>query len=352
MMVWLNVMTHCRFLGMWFSVLWLSLASSAFSHDDSQTPGVKHPFQVVPGWAAGWDAPEFQGAVSAIEVDASGQIWVLSRSPVPVRLYGATGQLIRSWGVGVFRKPHGLGFDREGRVWITDIGDHTARLFTPEGVLVRTLGTPGEAGVDQSHFDQPTDAAVGPDGSVYIADGYGNNRVVRFDRDGNFVSTFGTEGTRPGQFRLPHALVFDLVGRLYVADRSNGRIQIFDGSGQFLAEWTGIMMPWDLWVSPQGRIFACGSSPMRTTQLIKALPPGIPPRDQIVVEFDDLGQVRGRWTFPQGIKPGALDWVHALTFSADGSLFLGDIQGQRPQKFIRRPRTDADVEQAGFKPSP
>jgi len=326
------------------------LAGLAQAHDEelAQARASGNPFQFVPGWPAPPLDPAFKGAVSALEIDRSGQVWVISRSEVPVRIYNAKGQLIRSWGTGIFQKPHGLGFDAEGRAWITDIGNHTARLFTPEGELVLTLGTPGVAGVDETHFDQPTDAAIGPDGSVYIADGYGNNRVVRFDATGKFLQAFGTEGTGPGQFRLPHALVFDAQGRLYVADRSNGRIQIFDDAGKFLAEWADVMMPWDLWVSPRGQIFACGSSPMRKTTLIKALPPGIPPRDQIVVEFEPTGSVRNRWTLSQGNKPGSVDWVHALTFAPDGTLYLGDIQGQRAQKFVRRGLVDTNVEQAGF----
>jgi streptogramin lyase len=338
--------------------IFLALAGRVGSGQDGAPVASVAPggdgFQFEPSWPAGGVAPEFHGAVSALDVDRSGQIWVVSRSTVPVRVYDAKGQFVRSWGGGVFQKPHGLGFDAEGRAWITDIGDHTVRQFTPEGELLRTLGTPGEAGVDETHFNQPTDVAVGPDGSVYVSDGYGNNRVVRFDPSGRFQAAFGSLGTGPGQFRLPHALAFDGAGRLYVADRSNGRIQVFDASGRFLAEWADVLMPWDIWISPGGRIFVCGSSPMRRTGLgLKLLPPGIPPRDQIVVEFNAAGQVQARWMFPQGTKPGALDWVHGLTCTPDGALYLGDIQGERAQKFnfIQRKRSiDAGVERAANDP--
>ena len=111
-------------------------------------------------------------------------------------------------------------------------------------------------------------------------------------------------------------------------------------------------MPWDIWISPADRVFVCGSSPMSKKGLgLKLLPPGIPPRDQLVIEFNTVGQPRARWTFPSGTKPGALEWVHGLTFTSDGSLYLGDIQGQRAQKFVPRRRSvDTGVERAAGTP--
>ena len=290
-------------------------------------------YQVDAAWPTDGSRAEFGGAVSAIDIDSEGMIWVLGRSPVPVRVYDSQGALIRSWGSGVFTKPHGLGFDREGHVWITDVGDHTVRKFDSSGNLLQTLGNPGKAGADSTHFDQPTDVAIGPDRSIWVSDGYGNNRMVQFDPAGQFLQAVGSKGTGPGQFRLPHAVVIDDQGRLYVADRSNGRVQVFDGSGRFLREWAGVMMPWDLAITPDNMILACGSSPMSKGGGFRLTPPGIPPLDQVVMKFDTEGRVRDHWTFPRGDTKGQLDWVHGLATDRDGVIYLGDIMGRRAQKF-------------------
>jgi DNA-binding beta-propeller fold protein YncE len=293
-------------------------------------------YEIEPAWPSDPDEGRHDGAVSAIDIDAGGRVWVLGRGRVPVRVFDTRGNLVRAWGEGRFGKPHGLGFDAEGNVWIADVGRHVVEKFTPTGDHLLTLGTPGEAGTDSTHFDQPTDVAVAPDGEVFVSDGYGNNRIARFDTLGRFLGSFGTEGSGPGEFRLPHALIFDARGRLYVADRSNARVQIFDRTGRFLSEWRNLIVPWDLALAPDGEILAVGSTPMRRAGSLALVPLGIPPKDQVVLKLDPSGRVRELWAFPIGRSPaGSLDWVHGLAADEDGHLYLGDIQGQRVQKFRR-----------------
>lgn len=305
----------------------------------SKAPDLAAGYEVDAKWPANPAHRLDDGAVSAVATDSEGNIWVLSRGTTPVRVFDAAGKLVREWTHVAFRKPHGLAFDGAGNVWVTDAGAHVAQKFSPAGELLLTLGTPNEAGDDSSHFDQPTDVAIGPNQGIFVSDGYGNNRVVRFDANGKYLGAFGREGSGPGEFRLPHALAFDQHGRLYVADRSNARIQVFDVEGRPLAEFRNLMVPWDLCVTSDNHVLVCGSSPMRWPKGPQVgVPLGIPPKDQVVMKLTPEGAVRELWTFPLGLKaPGALDWVHGITVDATGALYLCDIEGKRVQKFQRLP---------------
>ena len=122
-------------------------------------------------------------------------------------------------------------------IWVADIGNHVVMRFTPEGKLLKMLGTYGEYGTDRTHLNEPTDMVITPRGEMFVSDGYGNSRVVHFDAGGKFVKAWGTLGTRPGQFSLPHAVALDSKGKLYVADRNNARIQVFSPEGESLDTW-------------------------------------------------------------------------------------------------------------------
>ncbi|HEV3162930.1 MAG TPA: peptidyl-alpha-hydroxyglycine alpha-amidating lyase family protein [Isosphaeraceae bacterium] len=278
------------------------------------------------------------GHVPGIAVDDRDQVWVFTRSVPPVQVYSAAGEFVRSWGEDVIKKAHHIRFDHQGNVWLADIGLHTVMQFTPEGKLLKTLGTKGTAGTDSAHFDQPTDVAVTPEGEVFVSDGYGNNRVVHFDKNGQFVKAWGELGTAPGQFSLPHAIVLDSRGRLYVADRNNVRVQVFDQEGKFLSEWRNVIVPWGLWITKSDEIWVCGSSPMpwRLTDVVL----GVPPKDQVFMKFNSDGKLLQLWTVPKGVdgqeRPGECNWVHAMAVDSKGNIYAGDINGKRAQKFVKK----------------
>jgi DNA-binding beta-propeller fold protein YncE len=318
-------------------------------------------YEAVPSWPA---RPKnlTWGAVAGIAISPSDQIWTFNRGTVPVQVYTASGELVRSWGQGQFREPHQVRIDHDGGVWLVDSGLHVVKKFTPEGKLLLTLGTAGEPGEDSTHLNRPTDVAVAPGGDTFVADGYGNNRVVHFDERGQFVGTWGSLGSGPGQFSLPHSIALDSRGRLFVADRNNARVQVFDQAGRFLDEWRDLLVPWHIAITDRDEIYVCGSSPMRWPKLpIPGLIVGIPPKDQLVMVFTPDGRLTRLCTFPKGQHPGELDWVHALGVDRLGNLYLGDIQGRRVQKFLRlepagregpiakdgRPKRDDPVQRAG-----
>ena len=211
------------------------------------------------------------GAVGAVDVDPDGKsIWVAERcgsdsldrrySPTgcadvpnvpPVLKFNPDGVAVRSFGTGMFATPHGIHVDSEGNVWVTDapftgagvvgsrLGHHVTKS-SPEGDVLLQLGVPGETANDERHFNMPSDVITAPNGDIFVADGHGgdsNARIVKFSADGTFITTWGERGAAPGQFNAPHGLAMDSQGRLFVADRGNNRIQIFDQEGNFLDEW-------------------------------------------------------------------------------------------------------------------
>ncbi len=210
----------------------------------------------VEGWAELPDGVEAWGQTIGIETDDDDNLWVFhrcfanncrERDDVPPMLkYDSSGRLLDSWGEGMFVWPHGSTLDEDGNVWVTDAqgGEgkgHVVVKFSPEGRVLMTLGTPGVAGVGENTFDGPADVAIAANGDIFIADGHGNDRIVKFSRDGEFLMEWGQEGTLLGEFNEPHTLAFDSRGRLFVGDRMNQRIQVFDQSGRFLAVWPAIM---------------------------------------------------------------------------------------------------------------
>lgn len=185
---------------------------------------------------AGWKF----GRVSAVAQNSKGEVFVFHRGDRadPIVVFDAEGKYLRSWGRGMFGNEHGLRIGPGGNVWITDNGNHQVIQFTPEGKVLMTLGVKGKPGVDENSFNRPTDIAFASNGDFYVSDGYGNSRVVKFSKDGKYLLSWGTPGTGPGEFNTPHAVALDSSGRVYVSDRENNRIQIFDGNGKFLKQWT------------------------------------------------------------------------------------------------------------------
>lgn len=278
------------------------------------------------------------GDMSGVAVDGQDRVWLYTRAQPPVQVFSADGKFIRSWGSDTIDRAHFLRFDCEGRVWVTDVGKHVVMQFTPEGKLLRTLGTPGEPGEDATHLNKPTDVAVTPAGEIYVSDGYGNNRVVQFDRDGKFVRSWGRLGVEPGEFSLPHSIALDSQGRIYVADRNNQRVQVFDAQGKFLAEWRNLIVPWGLWMMKNDELWVSGSSPMPWRDEDRVL--SCPPKDQILIRFDTTGRALQLWTLPLSpgdqFQPGGVDWLHGVSVDSHGNLYVGDIKGQRAQKLVRQ----------------
>lgn len=312
----------------------------------TQAHGVGYPkinlsagYQVDPTWPKRPEGIQWR-YVTGVAIDAQDRIYTLNANAPQVQVYDTQGNLLNSWGTGLFAAPHFIRIAPDGNVWTTDYRHHTVRKFTPQGELLLTLGVPNEAGNDTTHFNMPTDVVIAPAGDIFVTDGYGNNRIVHFDQHGRFIKAWGELGVNPGQLSQPHSIAMDSKGRLYVGERNNCRIQIFDQEGQPLTEWRNLINPWGIWISPKDEIYVCGSAPARWTERGNL---GNPPSDQLLIKFDTEGKAQELWVFPLAKEgemiPGALDWVHGIAVDSHGDLYLGDVADESKahlvQKFIR-----------------
>jgi DNA-binding beta-propeller fold protein YncE len=261
----------------------------------------------------------------------------------PVIQFGPDGHVVKSFGSGMFIWPHGLDVDRDGNVWVTDAvaanripkGDkrgHRVVKFSRDGKALMTLGTAGEAGSDAAHFNSPSDVAVAPNGDVLVADGHndnGNNRVMKFSRDGQFVKSWGKSGWAPGEFHGLHAIAIDSRGRVFVGDRGNNRIQIFDQEGKSLS------LPWTQFGKPSGIAFDS--------------------RDQIYVADSESDDVQNPgWEMGIRIGDAKSGWVNAflqfpwadpretsgngaefVAVDRDGNIYGGEPRPKQLRKYVR-----------------
>ena len=206
------------------------------------------------------------GLVSRVAADDQDRIYVFQRKDPPVVVFDREGKYLGAWGTGAVKDPHGLKIVG-GVVYTTDRSDSVVKSFTLDGKVLLALGKPGvhsDTGCTGAPwlaeraagpFNHPTEMMAHPNGDIYVTDGYRNARVHRFTRDGNLVKSWGTPGKRPGAFHLPHSIAFDQDGKLYVADRSNKRIQIFTPDGDFLDMWTGMGGPNDITRAKDGTFY-------------------------------------------------------------------------------------------------
>jgi DNA-binding beta-propeller fold protein YncE len=201
-----------------------------------------------------WAQPppgERLGSVSGVAIGPNDTVFGFLRDIGALWIFDSQGRFVRRFASGIAKMSHAVRVDRNGFIWTTDRGGHQVKKFNPDGMLMMTLGKYGVPGNGPDTFDQPTDVAVAPNGEFFVSDGYGNTRIVKFNKDGKFMKAWGEIGSGPGQFRLPHSIVIDSRNRLLVADRcyvvdttvdprrvcKDHRIQIFDTDGKFLDQW-------------------------------------------------------------------------------------------------------------------
>ena len=185
--------------------------------------------------AAGWEL----GMVSWVAADPNGAMYMLQRGDKadPIIAFDREKRVVRSWGKGLYTTPHALRVDPPGNIWTTDAKTSMVYKFAPDGRMLLEISVGGQPADCTGAFCGTTDVAFAPNGNVFIADGYRNARILEYTPDGRKLREWGTPGTGPGQFRLPHSIVIDEQGIVYVADRENGRVQRFDLTGRFLGEW-------------------------------------------------------------------------------------------------------------------
>jgi DNA-binding beta-propeller fold protein YncE len=341
-------------------VIWLVLVASQSVGWTLLAQVLPNPYRIVEGWAQLPNGKPM-GAVGKVSIDPDGRhVWAIVRcdrledpkrfgdecrdsKTDPVIKFSPDGKVAKSFGGGMFIWPHGLDVDRNGNVWVTDAvavnrtpkGDKRGQVvvkFSPEGKVLMTLGVPGQPGTGPDHFDSPSDVVVAPNGDIFVADGHndiGNNRVMKFSADGKFIKTWGKSGWAPGEFHALHAIAIDSRGRVFVGDRGNNRIQIFDQEGKSLS------VPWTQFGKPSGIAFDN--------------------KDQIYVadsESDDvqnpgweegirIGDAKSGWVnafimFPWGDpRQTAGDGAEFVAIDRDGNVYGGEPRPRRLQKYVR-----------------
>src|SRR3954452_11036226 len=203
-------------------------------------------YQVVDDWAKLPPGMEFNADVAAVGVDKNDNVYAFNRGAHPMCVFDRDGNFLRSWGEGVFTRPHGVHMAPDDTIWLTDDGDHTVRQCALDGRVLLTIGIPGKPSPFMSGepFHRCTHTALSPQcDHLYISDGYGNARIHKFTVDGKLLSSWGEPGTDPGQFNIPHNICCDPEGWLYVADRENHRVQVFDGNGKWQTQWNYLHRP-------------------------------------------------------------------------------------------------------------
>ena len=284
----------------------------------------KYTYELVEGWAKippGWSFIDACG----LSIDEQDRVFILSRSDRPITVLDREGNLLHTWGHGFFTRAHGSCGSPSGGVFCTDYERHVVAEFSSEGELLRVMGTPDEpsdTGYSQQSdtlksiatithgglpFNRPTGVAVAPWGEIYVSDGYGNARVHRFAFDGTLLQSWGEPGTGPGEFRLPHSVKIDNQDRVWVADRENHRLQVFDKHGKFLEQFTGFSRPTDIAFDKEGTVF-------------------ISELNQRVTLMNMNGDLLAQWGTPgEDTKTSFFVSPHAIAVDSRGDVYVGEV---------------------------
>jgi len=303
----------------------------------------KYRYELIGGWMKCPEEWPFID-IPMIDIDSQDRVYVLNRGAHPVMIFDREGNLLTSWGEGLFKSAHDICVDPDGSVYCTDDGNHTVRKFTPEGKLLLTLGSKnqpsdtgyvGQGGMGKRvavkrggpPFNRPTGVALSSSGEIYVSDGYGNARVHKFSPEGNLLFSWGEPGNAPGQFNLPHSVRVDKQERVWVTDRENNRIQIFDARGEFLEQWTDLIRPTDIFIDDEETVY-------------------VSEMGRRVSIFTMDGELLARWgSQGQNKETDLFVAPHSIAVDSRGDLYVGEAsfalikidRGSRTlQKFTRR----------------
>ena len=306
-------------------------------HDPNDYP---NPYHEDAGWA---QLDRRIGGTSAVDMDPDGKsVWVFERCGTsddgcsktkdldPVHEFNAQGKAVKNWGRGEILYPHGIFVSRDRYIWLVEgisqsgVVADVIHEYTADGKLLRTMGVSGTTGDATDRFNGVSDVLVAPDGSIFVADGHSektNARILKYDRNGKFLLSWGKLGSGPGEFNAPHGLAMDKAGRLYVADRSNSRIQIFDQQGKFLGEWKQFGRPSGIFIT----------------------------KDDMIYVADLLSNAKNNPGFGNGIRwgnisdgkvLGYLPWgeynaIEGVAVDKDGNIFAGFTNVPNFRKFVK-----------------
>lgn len=256
---------------------------------------------------------------TGVAVNSKGHIFVFNKGNRKLMEFDPEGNYLRSFGDGLFIDPHGLRIDDQDNLWTTDLEMHVVLKLNPEGQVLLVIGERNKSGLfDDARksvlFFKPADLGFSSNGNIFVADGYGNHRVVQLDKEGNFIRSWGEKGTEPGNFDNPHNIVVDR-NRVYVADRNNKRVQVFDTEGKFVTAWTNLGTPWGLAKSPERNLYMVDGDA------------------EVIYKLDMEGNILGKYEAGPGRSPGHLRAAHGIAAGPHEELYITEVLNWRVQKF-------------------
>lgn len=284
--------------------------------------GADEKYQLVENWAQLPPGVQW-GVMSAVDIDSHGTIYAFKRSESGqkagemssmVMVLDPNGKFLRSWGEHMFMSAHGLRVLRDGSIWITDKTGDQVFKFSPDGELLMTLGKKAVAGdnISTDLLNGPSDVVVAKNGDIFVSDGESTNtRVVKFSKDGKFIECWGIKGSGPGELNVPHNIAMDSEGRLYVADRSNKRIQVFDQDGKYLDQMTQFGTPAGIFITKDDMLYVVAGAP----------------ENRLTIGTTD-GKVFDRIE--------GLNGPHWLTVDSSGAIYVAEVAGQALLKFVKK----------------
>ncbi len=278
-----------------------------------------HQYTVEENWWTLPDGWEF-GWIPAVAVDSQDRVYVYSRSEHPMVVFDRDGSFLTSWGDDILKDAHGIFIDADDNIYCVERETHVMHKFTTDGELLMTLGTMDKPGAEGEPFNLPTDFALGPDGEMFISDGYGNARIHKYSPDGELIKSWGKPGTGPGEFDLPHCVRVDPRNRVMVADRENNRIQFFTLDGEYIEEWGDLLQPDTIFIDDDDLVY-------------------IAELEQRISIMTLDGEVISQWGSERGSTvPGEfLACPHGIWLDSHGDMYVGEVQADaRLQKYIRQ----------------
>ena len=276
------------------------------------------PHRLVKDWAQLPKGMNF-GECSGVDVDRHDNVWVFNRGAHPVIQFDKKGKMLQSWDQDTLRvrSSHGIRVDPDGNLWGVDVKGHVLLKLSPAGRVLMVLGRSAGNNDSPDAFNEPTGAAFTPNGDFYVSDGYVNSRVIKFNKDGEHLLHWGKKGAADGEFNLVHDVTLDSRGRVYIADRTNQRVQIFDAGGKFLGKWTDLGAPWGLYyVAREDAIYMCDGGNNRVLKLNL--------EGQILGVLGSYGKTGGKF-----------DFAHNIAVDSEGSIYVVEIKNWRVQKFAK-----------------
>jgi hypothetical protein len=282
-------------------------------------------YEVDDGWAKLPPGMEFNADVAAVGIDRHDNVYAFNRGNHPMCVFDREGNFLRSWGEGIYPRAHGVFMAPDDTIWLTDDGDHTVRQCTLDGKILLTIGVPGKPSPYMSGdpFHRCTHTAMSPQGDLYVSDGYGNSRVHKFTPDGKLLFSWGSPGTDPGQFNIAHNICCDPDGWVYVADRENHRVQVFDGNGKYETQWNNMHRASGLCMETGTRTPRFYVGEIGPDMAVNIDLPGCGPRVSI---YTHKGELLARLGHEHaGLATGQFVSPHGLAVDSRGDIYVGEV---------------------------